>query len=85
MLAAVGLTVEELHRRRFGPLGDKGLQVGASRDLTGDEVDALRRAGEGVQSSVEEEVEGEPINLAGDQPTGPPTVAGHAPDERGSL
>ena len=85
MLAVVGLAVEELHRRRFGPLNDKGLQVGAFRDLTGDEVDALRRAGEGVQGSVDEEVEGEPMNLAGDLPAGSQTVAGHDPRERGSL
>ena len=35
-----------LHRRRFGPLSDKGLDQGAYRELTGEEVDALRRAGE---------------------------------------
>jgi 23S rRNA pseudouridine2605 synthase len=46
MLGALGLAVEELHRRRYGPLSDKGLGVGQHRDLTQDEVDALRRAGE---------------------------------------
>ena len=34
MLAAVGLPVEELHRRRYGPLGDKGLEAGGFRELT---------------------------------------------------
>jgi len=83
MLAAVGLAVEELHRRRFGPLGDKGLQVGASRELTTDEVDALRRAGEGVQSSVEEEIEGEPVSLAGDPSSGSQSSVTHDPSEQG--
>jgi 23S rRNA pseudouridine2605 synthase len=46
MLAALGLTVDELHRRRYGPLGDKGLGIGQHRELTQEEVDALRRAGE---------------------------------------
>jgi 16S rRNA U516 pseudouridylate synthase RsuA-like enzyme len=85
MLASVGLSVEELHRRRFGPLGDKGLQVGASRELSGDEVDALRRAGEGVRSSLDQEVEGEPMNLAGDPPAGPQAAAGDTLGERGGL
>ena len=48
MFAAVGLPVEELHRRRYGPLTDKGLEPGGYRELTGDEVEALRRAGEEV-------------------------------------
>ena len=52
MFAAVGLPVEELHRRRYGPIGDKGLEPGGYRELTGDEVEALRRAGEEVQSAV---------------------------------
>lgn len=68
MLAAVGLPVEELHRRRFGPLTDKGLDKGAYRELSGDEVDALRRAGEQVQDAVEEEDIGEPVPLAAEQP-----------------
>jgi 23S rRNA pseudouridine2605 synthase len=46
MLAALGLPVEELHRRRYGPLTDKGLAPGQHRDLTQEEIDALRRAGE---------------------------------------
>jgi 23S rRNA pseudouridine2605 synthase len=46
MLAALELPVDELHRRRYGPLSDKGLNVGAYRDLTAEEVEALRRAGE---------------------------------------
>ena len=31
MLAALGLPVEELHRRRYGPLSDKNLKIGAWR------------------------------------------------------
>lgn len=46
MLGALGLSVDELHRRRYGPLSDKGLGMGQHRDLTQEEVDALRRAGE---------------------------------------
>lgn len=45
MFAAVGLPVEDLHRRRYGSISDKGLGPGAHRELSSDEVDALRRAG----------------------------------------
>ena len=34
MFAAVGLPVEELHRRRYGPITDKGMEPGAHRELT---------------------------------------------------
>ncbi|MCX6363594.1 MAG: pseudouridine synthase [Actinobacteria bacterium] len=64
MLAAVGLPVEELHRRRYGPIADKGLEPGGYRELAGDEVEALRRAGEDVAVAVGEEVEGQPLLLA---------------------
>jgi 23S rRNA pseudouridine2605 synthase len=64
MLAAVGLPVEELHRRRYGPLNDKGLEIGGFRELSGDEVDALRRAGEEAQRQTGAETEGEPVMLA---------------------
>jgi 23S rRNA pseudouridine2605 synthase len=64
MLATVGLPVEELHRRRFGPLTDKGLDKGAFRELNGDEIDALRRAGEEVQGATEKDSIGEPLTLA---------------------
>jgi 23S rRNA pseudouridine2605 synthase len=64
MLAAVGLPVEELHRRRYGPIVDKGLEPGGYRELSGDEVEALRRAGEDVAVAVGGEVEGEPLLLA---------------------
>lgn len=64
MFAAVGLPVEDLHRRRYGPLTDKGLDPGKHRELSGDEVEALRRAGEEVVSSVGREVEGDPVPLA---------------------
>jgi 23S rRNA pseudouridine2605 synthase len=55
MLGALGLTVDELHRRRYGPLSDKGLGVGKHRDLTQEEVDALRRAGEESDRKVRAE------------------------------
>ncbi len=64
MFEAVGLPVEELHRRRYGPLGDKGLEPGGFRELSGDEVEALRRAGEEVVTSVGGETEGDPLMLA---------------------
>ena len=64
MFEAVGLPVEELHRRRYGPLGDKGLEPGGFRELSVDEVEALRRAGEEVVTSVGGEIEGDPLMLA---------------------
>ncbi len=70
MLAAVGLPVDELHRRRFGPLTDKGLDKGAFRELNGDEIDGLRKAGEEVHGSVAKESIGEPLPLAA-EPAGP--------------
>jgi len=79
MLAAVGLPVEELHRRRLGPLTDKGLDKGAFRDLNGDEIDALRRAGEQVQGAVDEEDIGDPVPLAAEQAPGERPTAGDAP------
>lgn len=64
MLLAVGLPVDELHRRRYGPLSDKGLAPGGFRELGGDELDGLRRAGEEVSSAVAGEPEGEALPLA---------------------
>ena len=64
MFDAVGLPVEELHRRRYGPFGDKGLEPGGFRELSVDEVEALRRAGEEVATSVGGEIEGDPLMLA---------------------
>ncbi len=55
MLAALGLAVDELHRRRYGPLSDRGLALGQFRDLTQEEVDALRRAGEESDKRVRAE------------------------------
>lgn len=51
MCEAVGHPVQALKRIRFGPIRDKMLRPGAWRDLTGDEVSALRRAVQNVQSS----------------------------------
>jgi 23S rRNA pseudouridine2605 synthase len=64
MLDAVGLPVDELHRRRYGPITDKGMEPGAHRDLTEDEVESLRRAGEEVVQAVGGEAEGQPLFLA---------------------
>ena len=62
MFVAVGLPVEELSRRRYGPLTDKGLEPGGYRELSGEEVEALRRAGEEVAGEVAKEVEGTPAH-----------------------
>jgi 23S rRNA pseudouridine2605 synthase len=43
MLEAVGHPVRRLHRSRYAGLGVAGLEPGASRELTRDEVAALRR------------------------------------------
>ncbi len=64
MLAALDLPVEELHRRRYGPLSDKNLKIGAWRLLSGDEVEALRRAGEEVVRNVAGDDAGEAVELA---------------------
>jgi 23S rRNA pseudouridine2605 synthase len=64
MFGALGLPVEELHRRRYGPLTDKNLKIGDFRELSGDEVDALRRAGERVVDSVQAEPEEYAVTLA---------------------
>jgi 23S rRNA pseudouridine2605 synthase len=77
MLLAVGLPVEELGRRRYGPLTDKGLEPGGYRELTGDEVEALRRAGEQVAVEVAGEEEGAPLLLAAEPP---PDVGSGSPD-----
>ncbi len=42
MLSAVGHPVLKLHRSQFGPIGLDGLAPGEYRELTSDEVDALR-------------------------------------------
>lgn len=83
MCAAVGLPVEELHRRRYGPVNDKGLQPGGHRELSADEVDALRRAGEEVAAAAGGEVEGDPVLLAAETlpPQQPAEPARPASDE----
>jgi 23S rRNA pseudouridine2605 synthase len=43
MLAAVGYPVRRLHRSRYGPLGLRGLRPGEWRDLSREELAALRR------------------------------------------
>jgi len=44
MCEAVGHPVQRLRRTRFGPIGDRKLAVGGWRDLSAQEVAALRRA-----------------------------------------
>lgn len=83
MFQSVGLPVEELSRRRYGPLTDKGLEPGGHRELTGDEVEALRRAGEEVAVAVGREEEGSPLLLAAEAP--PQPAAETAPPESGSA
>jgi 23S rRNA pseudouridine2605 synthase len=68
MFHSVGLPVEELSRRRYGPLTDKGLEPGGFRELGGDEVEALRRAGEEVAGEVGKEEQGSPVLLAAEAP-----------------
>ena len=67
MFLAVGLPVEELSRRRYGPLTDKSLEPGGYRELTGEEVEALRRAGEEVAGEAAKEDEGSPVLLAAEE------------------
>lgn len=64
MFTALGLTVDELHRRRYGPLSDTDLAIGAWRELSEDEVEALRRAAEHVEICVGEEPEEHGVSLA---------------------
>jgi hypothetical protein len=85
MFVAVGLPVEELSRRRYGPLTDKGLEPGGYRELTGEEVESLRRAGEEVAGEVAKEDEGVPVLLAAEGPEEAPPISDAAlvaPDER---
>jgi pseudouridine synthase len=83
MFQALGLPVEELHRRRYGPLSDKGLAPGGCRELSGDEVDGLRRAGEDVDTALAGEIEGDPLPLAAVEAP-PAEVAGAREDESGA-
>jgi hypothetical protein len=81
MFLSVGLPVEELSRRRYGPLTDDGLEPGGFRELGGDEVEALRRAGEEVAGEVAKEVEGSPLMLAAEAPPEEHVAADHDADE----
>ncbi|MBM3148259.1 MAG: hypothetical protein FJ000_10260 [Actinobacteria bacterium] len=64
MFTSLGFTVDELHRRRYGPLTDADLSVGSWRELRDDELDALRRAAEHVDACVDEEPEEHGVTLA---------------------
>jgi len=79
MFAALGLPVEELHRRRYGPLADKGLAVGATRELSAEEVDALQRAAEQVDSHIRSEPEERAVPLAGEQEAAAASLAEDGP------
>ena len=65
---ALGLPVEELHRRRYGPLSDKGLEPGGYRELSGEEVEQLRRSAEEVGRAVAAEDVGHPLLFAAEAP-----------------
>ncbi|MBE0528713.1 MAG: rRNA pseudouridine synthase, partial [Thermoleophilia bacterium] len=75
MFLSVGHPVEELSRRRYGPLTDKGLEPGGFRELSGEEVEGLRRSGEEVAGEVAKEEEGLPLLLAAEAP--PQALADH--------
>jgi 23S rRNA pseudouridine2605 synthase len=80
MFTSLGLTVDELHRRRYGPLSDADLAVGSWRDLREDELEALRRAAEHVDACVDEEPEEHGVTLAAEVPESAATDAGdHGP------
>ncbi len=85
MFQAVGLPVEDLSRRRYGPLTDKGLEPGGFRELSGEEVEALRRAGEEVAGEVAKEIEGAPLLLAAEAPPEPDVEAQAAAAELPSM
>lgn len=85
MFQAVGLPVEELHRRRYGPLSDKGLEPGGHRELSAEEVDQLRRAGEDVDVALAAEDEGEPVMLAAAAAEGAKGDAGEGATAAGST
>lgn len=85
MLLAVGLPVEELRRRRYGPLTDKGLEPGGFRELNGEEVEALRRAGEKVAERVADEDEGAPVLLAAVDPAATAAAEPTAPSTGGAA
>jgi 23S rRNA pseudouridine2605 synthase len=64
MFAALGLQLEELQRSRYGPLADTGLAAGQWRELSLEEIDALRRAAEHVEICVGGEPVEEAVTLA---------------------
>ncbi len=83
MFSALGLPVDELHRRRYGPLTDKDLEIGSWRYLSNEEVEALRRVAEHVDQRVSEEVEEQPVSLLAEEDPehrdgvkGPPGICG---------
>lgn len=49
MLARLGHKVLRVHRRAIGPITDRGVKIGKFRRLAAAEVDALRKAGGGLQ------------------------------------
>jgi hypothetical protein len=86
MFAALGLHVDELQRRRYGPLSDGELAAGEWRELTAEEVDALRRAAEHVETCVGGEPVEEGVSLAAGEraeamPEGPVEAAPSDPGE----
>jgi 23S rRNA pseudouridine2605 synthase len=82
MFAALGLQLEELQRSRYGPLADTGLAAGQWRDLSAEEVDALRRAAEHVETCVGGEPVEEAVTLAAAEKA--PEKLGAVEDEPGA-
>jgi len=74
MFASLGLPVDELQRRRYGPLSDANLAAGKWRELSADEVDALRRAAEHVEVCVDREPEEHAVTLAAEERPAPPAA-----------
>lgn len=81
MFLGVGLPVEDLSRKRYGPLIDKGLEPGGFRELSGEEVEALRRAAEEVAGHVAKEDEGPPVLLAAEAASDRPDTRDQTGDD----
>lgn len=75
MLAAVGYPVRKLERIGMGPIRLKGVARGAWRELTRDEVWALKRA------AADSRPDAETVDSASDEPTARPR---RAPSDRAS-
>ncbi len=77
MLARLGFPVRKLKRLMIGPLSVKGLPLGASRELSGRELQQLRDALE-AGSAAEQTYENRPRPRRKRSPAAPPAAAGRA-------